>query len=248
MIISHKFQTVFIHIPKCAGTSIRNMLAEADPQCVRMWGWRWMERHQRYGDSAHMALIDLMPAHMAAVRDYTTVTLSRDPRQRFLSAVNQHLDQHKYRTPRTPSEILHELTSTSIRYDPAYIHFCPQHYFIYTGKKRHVNHVLRIEDPQWVDQLKALLVFQGFPESALHLPELNQSTGAVGDTLSDDDLRRLYQLYKRDYSLLGYTPPIEEDFVLHADEQHGRDRPYDFSSYDEVNLMGARFRKMWPNP
>lgn len=245
MIISQKHQTVFIHIPKCAGTSVRNMLSDADPDANRLWGWRWMERHQRYGDSAHTPLIDLMPPHMEKVRNLSTFTLTRHPVKRFFSAVAQHLSQHPYRKPKTPSEILDELTSTNIRYDPAYIHFCPQHFFIYIGRKRHIDHIFSMEEEGWEERLMDLLRFQGFPKKKLNLPTLNESASKAELEVSDEDLRRIYQLYKRDFELLGYEPPIKETFKLDASKTADRDLPHDFSAYDEIQLMDAKFRK-WP--
>lgn len=243
MIISHKYQTVFVHIPKCAGTSIRNMILNADPDAVRFWGWTWLDRHQRYGDSAHIPLVELAPMPMGRVREYTTVTLSRDPVARFLSAVPQHLSQHPYRSPKTPSEILAELTTTNIRYNPAYIHFCPQHYFIYIGRKRHIDHVISIETENWEDALVDLLAFQGFPRDKLKLPKLNAGAGKKTNDLSDADLRRLYQLYKRDFYLLGYEPPLQEEFHLNSKDSTDEDLPHDFSAYDQITLMNATFRK-----
>lgn len=226
---------------------MRNMLTNADPKCFRMWGWRWMDRHQRYGDSAHMPLIDLPQTEMEAVKNYTTVTLIRDPMTRFLSAFNQHFSQHKYRKKLSISELLQELTSTDIRYNPAYIHFCPQHYFIYIAKKKHVDHVLSMESPDWADELRKILIRQGFPTKALKLPALNKSNYDHSDEFSDEDLKAFYQLYKRDYELLGYEPPLDAEFVLNAGEHSKKEKPFDFSVYDEVNFMAAKFRKFWPN-
>ncbi|WP_413875748.1 sulfotransferase family 2 domain-containing protein [Albidovulum sp.] len=248
MIISHRFQTVFIHIPKCAGTSIRETLVQADPDCQRMWGWRWMARHQRYGDSAHVPLIDLQPQVMNAVRDYTVIALTRDPMTRFISAIHQHFMQHEYRRKLPVPEFLRELDSTNIRYDPAYVHFCPQHYFIYISTKRFVDHVLRIEDPDWPAQMKAILVRQGFPESRLDFPVRNKSEDENQPQLSGVDLDWFYRLYKRDYELLGYDAPIAREYVIDTSEIKDAIRPLDFSSYDEVNIMSAKFRKFWPNP
>lgn len=243
MIISHKYQTVFVHIPKCAGTSVRRALSKADPDCERFWGWRWLERHQRYADSAHLPLIDLHPAKFDHVKNYTTVTLSRDPLTRFLSGVNQHFQQHAYRRRLAPSQMLAEMTSTDIRYNAAYIHFCPQHYFINIGEKRHVDHILKLEDPDWNEKLREILVGQGFPAADLNIRHLRKNDTSDQSPLSPSDMRKLYMLYKRDYKLLGYTPPLEEDFVLQTEALKDKDRPCDFAAYDEINLMDMRRKK-----
>lgn len=248
MIISHKYQTVFLHIPKCAGTSIRNALAQSDPDCRKMWGWRWMDRHQRYADSAHMPLIDLPPNLLEIVRDYTVITLTRDPLARFFSAIHQHFQQHQYRQRPSVSDFLHELDSVKIRYDPAYVHFCPQHYFINISTKKYVDHILQIEDPDWQEKFKTILIRQGFPQSKLHIPVLNERESRPDPQISDEDLSRFYQLYKRDYELLDYKAPLNHEYVLRTKDIKSAAQPCDFSSYDEVNFLGARFRKFWPKP
>lgn len=248
MIISHKYQTVFLHIPKCAGTSIREALVQSDPDCHQMWGWRWMDRHQRYGDSAHMPLVDLPPNILDLVRNYTVIALTRDPLARFFSAIHQHFQQHSYRAKPPISDFLRELDSIKIRYDPAYVHFCPQHYFLYISTKKYVDHTLRIEDANWQEQFRTILIRQGFPQSKLDIPVLNERASRPDPEITDEDLSLFYRLYKRDYELLDYEAPLNGEYILHTKDINDAAQPLDFSSYDEVNFLGAKFRKFWPKP
>ncbi|MEL7090178.1 MAG: sulfotransferase family 2 domain-containing protein [Pseudomonadota bacterium] len=243
MIISEKHAFAFIHIPKCAGTSIRSMITAADPDRFQQWGWNWMPRHQRYGDTAHMPLIDLAPHLLAQVRDYRAITVVRDPLDRFFSSVEQHFSQHDYRARKSVEEFVFELNTTNIRYDPAYVHFCPQHYFIAIGPKTHVDDILRFEDETWPEAFREILIEQKMPEDKLVLPQLNKRKEARQEPLSDEALSHLYRLYKRDYALLGYTPPVTGTFDLNTAECKNMAKPFDFSAYDSIRIMQASFKK-----
>ena len=243
MIISKKYKLCFIHIPKCAGTSIRTMITGADPDRFQQWGWNWMPRHQRYGDTAHMPLIDLAPPLLAQVKNFRSVTVVRDPLDRFYSSVEQHFSQHEYRVRKPVEEFVFELNTTNIRYDPAYIHFCPQHYFIAIDDKIHVDDILRFEDENWQDQFRNILIEQGMPEEKLTLPELNKREKQDRTPLSEEALTHLYMLYKRDYKMLGYTPPVTGEFSLKTSDSKNMAKPFDFSAYDSIHIMNASFKK-----
>lgn len=246
MIISTTYELAFLHIPKCAGTSIRSMIASADPDRFQQWGWNWLPRHQRYGDTAHMPLIDLAPNLLDQVRRFRAITVVRDPLDRFYSSVEQHFSQHKYRARKSVEEFVFELSSTNIRYDPAYVHFCPQHYFIWIGQRNHIDDILRFEDEDWPDQFRQVLIDQGMPEEALVLPRLNHRKEQDHEPLSDEALAHLYKLYKRDYTLLGYEPPLADapdEFTLNTASRKNMAVPFDFSAYDAIKIMKASFRK-----
>jgi hypothetical protein len=243
MIISEKYKFCFIHIPKCAGTSIRTMIRAADPDRFQQWGWNWMPRHQRYGDTAHMPLIDLAPNLLAQVRKFRTVTMVRDPMDRFYSSVEQHFSQHEYRARKSVEEFVFELNSVNIRYDPAYVHFCPQHYFLKVGNMSPINDILRFEDDTWQDKFRDILIEQGMPEDKLVLPELNRREKVEPEPLSEEALTHLYMLYKQDYAALDYTPPVTGEFNLNTSESKNMAKPFDFSAYDAIHIMNASFRK-----
>jgi len=243
MIISHQHKTIFMHIPKCAGTSVREMLVRADPEADRMWGWRWMPRQQRYCDSAHLPFVDLPPAVLRLVRGYFVIALVRDPMDRFRSAYAQHFSQHRYRKKKSPSAFLAELDSIKIRYDPAYVHFCPQHYFTHIGNEQIAKLILHMENDDWPQQLRDQLVTLGFPPDKLALPRRNHRETTPVPDFSADERARFYRLYGRDYHLFGYDFAGAARSVLDAMPQTDADRPYDFCAYDEVHFMDATFKK-----
>lgn len=241
MIISHKFQTVFLHIPKNAGTALRQVLLQADPECERYWGYRFLPRHYRFGDSAHIPLVDLAPDLLKQLNRYESFVVLRDPLERFISAFRQHFKQHNYRAPRTPGQLLAEIDSIRIRYDPAYVHFCPQHFFAQIGKRQLVKNLFRVDDPDMEDKIMAFLAGRGFPVRDVKLPRRNATQGEKPELGDDFDMERFYQLYKRDYQLFGFEAPMDKTFEIDADAQSDLDRPVDFSSFDRVHFLDADF-------
>ncbi len=243
MIISHKHQTVFIHIPKNAGSSVRQMLVNADPECERMWGYRFLPRHYRFGDSAHMALVDLPPEKRAIVDRYDAFAVVRDPVSRFFSAMTQHFFQHRYRDRRTPAQFLAELDSTRIRYDPAYIHFCPQHFFTHVGDRQVVKTLYNVDDPKLEERVRTFLLEKGFPVGDRRLGKANKTEEKQAEPGRAFDWEHFYQLYKRDYDLFNFEPPMEKTFEVNADEASGWDRPIDFSAFDYVFFLDYGFER-----
>jgi len=93
MVIDDKHHLVFVHIPKCAGTSVRRALRPLD--CSN-GAFAELADHPQMGriHLAHLSLADLaafFPDAFAKVRDYTAFAIMRDPADRFLSAIFQRL-------------------------------------------------------------------------------------------------------------------------------------------------------------
>ncbi len=94
MIISHKHHIVFLHIPKCGGTSIRNVLKplhDDDP----IWdvvGWRPHPILGRigYGHLPLYALREHFPLIFQCISKYSCFAIVRDPKRRFVSSLSEY--------------------------------------------------------------------------------------------------------------------------------------------------------------
>ncbi len=92
MILSDRYRFVFIHIPKCAGTSVRAAVLphhDADSRFLKK-----VERHPDLGDIdfRHLPLAllrDIDPEAFEKLKTYDSFALIRDPFQRFRSALAQ---------------------------------------------------------------------------------------------------------------------------------------------------------------
>jgi hypothetical protein len=85
LIISDAHRFVFIHIPKCAGSSIVNRLTHLDPQA-----WRWVLVDGKLAEMDHPTLRQLQtycPAEFSKVCEFDSFTIVRDPRRRFVSSL-----------------------------------------------------------------------------------------------------------------------------------------------------------------
>ena len=174
MIISDRYKLAFIHIPKCAGTSVRSQLASLDDR-DGMFDSR-VDEHPTLGqlDYVHIPLKILkahFPEEFSCLCSYQTFAITRDIHDRFASALAQYCD---YQTD-TPIKRHSQKSLTEQAYQiierlealrqsgecpdllPAdLIHFQPQRDYVYCGDDRIVETLIPIEE---VDQYLSELLF-----------------------------------------------------------------------------------------
>lgn len=98
MIISHNLNKVFIHIPKNAGTSVRNALAPLHDGSDAFQK-TWIQTH-KYGRlyAGHLPasiLLELMPETFEVLNQATIYAIVRNPQERFFSAITQHCKEYR---------------------------------------------------------------------------------------------------------------------------------------------------------
>ena len=156
MIISPKHRFVFVHIPKCAGTSVRTQLLKSDPGAIELGK---PGTHPELGriDYGHIPLDQLrqhFPDHYRNLIDYTSFAVVRDPLERFGSALRQVLWQYEER-PMTliPPEELRAKTLAMLDRIAAeidaptapFIFFARQDRFIFDEGRQIVDHLIPLE-------------------------------------------------------------------------------------------------------
>ncbi|WP_050605758.1 sulfotransferase family 2 domain-containing protein [Ruegeria sp. 6PALISEP08] len=157
MILSDNHRFVFIHIPKCAGTSVRNAVLPFHDADVRFL--KEVERHPELGeiDYRHLPLAllhDLDPEAFRKLQDYDSYALLRDPFRRFQSAMSQRakmylgkefaqLDDDELRGE--TQKVIAYLRSGPEVVASDYIHFSRQSDFIRFNGERLVQHLYPVE-------------------------------------------------------------------------------------------------------
>ncbi|MDD2877826.1 MAG: sulfotransferase family 2 domain-containing protein [Acidiphilium sp.] len=143
MIVSHQHQFVFIHNPKCAGSSFRSQIGHLHDDPTSFWDIQTNEHLGLPQDFAHLRLWELQAFHgdlFARIAHYRSVVFVRNPFRRLVSSLSEHiarfrpefafetLDQAGQRE--VIDGILGELSAERLVADFRYVHFSPQHWFI----------------------------------------------------------------------------------------------------------------------
>lgn len=157
MIISERHGFIFVHVPKCAGTSLRTQIVETDPDHIAM---AEVGEHPVLGtiDFGHVTLGNLS-AYFPEIYSYfgtlPSFAVMRDPLTRFGSALRQYLWRYE-QTPMTllPDDVLKIRAMEAmdrIRQeidDPSHqmIFFARQKDFVFHNQERIVDHLIPIEN------------------------------------------------------------------------------------------------------
>ena len=245
MLLSDKHRVLFIHNPKAGGSAIRTALSPLAEQPSMFWHQGYLEAEDRVVDLAHLELSEL-PNFGVDYRNYSILFVSRDPIERFLSGVDEHIRQHERVIEDLNEFISREMTVGNLYYDWKYVHLRPQYRFLRVGKGvnlpanlvvlRHselavawplVSQKLRAvraqqecllsEIPEWTPP--QLLQIRARPDSEKRFSR---------ETLSEASLAKLVRTYYLDYCLFGYQMPSG---VLSSDGCHASNiemihRPY----------------------
>lgn len=157
MIISDKHHFAFIHIPKCAGTSVRKTILPFHDGGE--WALKTLETHPEYGelDYRHLPL-DLLQKINAdvfeKVRTYDSYAIVRDPVARFRSAISQRAKMYlDTELPKlTEDELLDHIQSVIdyLNGNPSvipseYTHFIRQSDYIFLQDEQVVQNLFPLE-------------------------------------------------------------------------------------------------------
>jgi len=231
MILRHDLRLAFLHIPKCAGKSLRQLFKRGanSESCTELWDYRYSNKLHRYVDLAHLPSEDL--AHFKAFRQvqrYRTVAVSRHPYLRLASAIKEfHRQRSKADEQRviagalTRADQLAYLQALPLHLamvDPRYVHALPMLRFSHYGKRGLVSHWLRCETLQqdWEQLVQELQLpstwLEGASERLQASDPLNrEQLGPAADAL----IAVANRLYAGDFSSFGYErwpdPPMNAE-------------------------------------
>lgn len=205
MLISHKHKFVFVHNPKVGGTTFNDALTKyCESNAYRGRGLVANE----VVDLCHYR-VDQWPQEIvyAYLSGYYFFGIVRDPYEKFLSAMSEHVHQHKglIFLDEPDGELRVEayygqvLSYNAIRHDWRYVHFCPQsEYFALAGDRIKCD-ILRLEQiDTWWDPL--------FERLGLPAPEKfnGRPSHFRPDALGSELTALVNRLYKTDFEMFGY--------------------------------------------
>lgn len=159
MLICHEWKLIFLHVPKCSGTAIRQLLNEESPfgSTVSFFDFSYNYILKRYVDLAHLPLMDLRHySEWSLLQEYHTLAALRHPYARLASACREYYKQKcrdteiQMRTiPPTVEQLIAYLSALPAAFeshDLRYVHSFPMVWFTHYGSSPMVDTLLNCHD------------------------------------------------------------------------------------------------------
>ena len=232
MIISDSRRFCFIHVPKCAGITIRTSLMRYETRNNFFWGHEDMPApepnslsNNLFLDKAHMTLPILKhfyPDEFNLLNEYTTFAITRHPRARLISAFFM-VRPGLLKLAQAPSaddikvlknkfsNYVSNIVSTANFLQLAYVHATPQIDYHNMGVKSFIDVVIKLESPlDGIQKLKMLNPDLGFTcELALQTQKENDQKGIhslqLWESLSPALKEKCASFYDEDCKYFGYN-------------------------------------------
>ena len=214
---------LFVHNPKCAGTSIHTALLKQFPDAAVSWGRRYDVLDDDIKDMAHLTPREAV-LQFGLQKPFRSFGFIRDPYARFMSSYYHFKHWNPAHGSLTPEELAFDiLDEARIRSDWKFIHFAPQYRFFLEGKRCVVDHIWKYEElpGAWQEAKREFSI-------DADLTVENQLALRYREPMSDRLIARINFLYARDFALFGFAPK-------RAKRQGAKGR--DFYGY---------FAKLWP--
>ncbi len=211
MIVSEAKKSIFVHIPKCAGTSFRDSIQHLHDYPKKTYGVQQTDYFHLQLDHHHLRLWEVAavyPDLFQKLKFYHSLVFVRNRYERLLSSIHEH--HRKYRnhviSTRTPEEQLEicektvkGLTVRQILSDKVFVHFSPQHWYIMMGEERMIQHIIPMrKGSNFIGEALKIL-------GAPNLPQKKLNAGKVAvETLLESPIIRSFveDFYGRDGALL----------------------------------------------
>jgi len=217
MILSERRGFVFIHNPKCGGTSVREALMQFDTTSNFFWGYdTWNDTAIDKGHLPLFILRNKYPEYFRLLRDYLTFMFVRNPYARTVSGFNEsniELSDATFYLPEGEATYRERLNDFIRKLDESSLtgwrselhHFVRQVDFAYIGQKSFIDLVMKVEEwPKCLRQLKNFL-----PDLPDLLEAAEKRNVRFGDRdcmhyLTRESIDRINALYKSDFDVFGY--------------------------------------------
>jgi hypothetical protein len=216
MILSDRREFVFIHNPKCGGTSVREELMQFDT--TSDFFWMYDDLNGATIDKAHLPLFIFKkkyPEYFQLLDKYFTFIFVRNPYARIVSGFIQN-NLELIEAPFTPereqvyrqrlNDFIRDMSHRSLTgLQIEFRHFVRQIDLVYIGKKSFVDLVMKLEE--WPKCLVKLRSFLPDVADLLENAEKRNVNAVVRDAMNDltpESIKKINILYRSDFDVFGY--------------------------------------------
>lgn len=221
MIISDHKKVIFIHNPKCAGTTVRKSLEQIDSRNNYYWMFDTFQKVKI--DKAHMPLYFFKlysPLDYKLLDEYFSFGFVRDPYSRYISAFNEihkplynkfisnevSINEYKNKINNFAKNLTYKNTQG---WNIENRHFIQQKMMFYIGNKRKIDLIIKLEE-----------IDNGTKKINIFKPEINIITNdwinkekiknkkklplQQDEILSVETKKYLFNIYKDDFIIFDY--------------------------------------------
>lgn len=191
-------QALFVHNPKCAGTTLTEALEDAFPDAVKLWGRAYLPQQDTIRDLAHLGAHEA-PAFLGRARPIrVSFGIVRNPYDRFRSALAHFQRYSGSGTLSAEAFVERYLDHTTIRSDWRLVHFRPQYQFFFQDGRPVVDHVWDFASLATIGQELSGLLGRDVKLGRVNVAEV------PGPPLSDQLVAIVNRLYARDFEAFGF--------------------------------------------
>tara|TARA_Y100001968_G_C19370521_1_gene724912 strand:+ start:739 stop:1422 length:684 start_codon:yes stop_codon:yes gene_type:complete len=221
MIISDEKEFIFIHNPKCGGTTVRDSLKRFDTHAH--WYWGQTKINDITIDKAHMSLSILrmhFPEAFKLMSKYFVFGVVRNPYKRVISSYNEvffkefenvmngseSFDAYKVRL----NDFIAKMSAEQIKgWTQSHRHFILQKNMFYVGRKCYADLILKLEELEQAPAVLSVFSEQLSKVSEMWVKRKNERKKdgvdlRIENVLTKDSFRKVEQLYSEDFALFGY--------------------------------------------
>jgi hypothetical protein len=217
VIISDINRFVFVHNPKCAGTSIRFALSKIDSYNNFFSGCGVIDNKKFAKMHLPLRLLSsFFPVEFEKIKKYFSFVVVRNPYTRFLSAYKRVFVSEFYQYKETNdigafiskfNNFVEFFDDEKIdNYDYEFRHFTKQKEYVYYNNECMIDKVYKYEvlerelcDLEWL-----------MPAAHQYLRNLKYLNArhmhhALNEIINQDSKKKIYQIYKEDFLLFNYS-------------------------------------------
>lgn len=221
MIISDEKEFIFIHNPKCGGTTVRDSLKKFDTHTH--WFWGQHKINDSTIDKAHMSLAIVKmhyPQVFSLMSKYFVFGVVRNPYKRAISSYNEvhfrefenvmngieSFDSYKNKL----NNFILDIRSEQLKgWTQSHRHFILQKNMFYVGRKCYADLILKLEELNGAPKVLSIFSQELANVSESWATRKNERKKgsidlSIENVLTKGAVKKIEQLYSDDFELFGY--------------------------------------------
>lgn len=219
MIISHKHQFCFVHIPKNGGSFVKSIFEKYHDDPVKFYGVKKLNPIGIIKDLSHINFTELIKLFGAnECQPYFKFCFVRDPVERFMSGYVEymhHVLKYFSEAPKKVSALLKTIEDESVLLkDARYTHLVPQTFYTHDRQGKKICEIYQMNDlDNEVQSISQRLKISVDRDELMNPLNKNSGKSQAFNTkfvLTPEDLEKIHKIYRKDFEWLGFPKKLNK--------------------------------------